>query len=175
MPMVCSFEELRLQTRGAQAHHDITAEVVEVVEGSGIAMGLVVLHSMHTTAGLLVNECETGLRADMADLADRLVPSAHSYRHDDMSVRWENLCPEDLEAPNGHSHLQNAIFGSPSVTLPVNTGRLVLGKWQRVLLVEYDRPRPRRVFIQVLGTAENGVEDAWQAEAHEPEASHPAT
>lgn len=70
-----------------------------------------------------------------------------------MTVRCENLCPEDLVGPNGHAHLQHALFGSPGLVLPIADGRIVLGVWQRIQLVEYDRPRARRVFLQVLAAA----------------------
>jgi secondary thiamine-phosphate synthase enzyme len=144
---------IEVQTEAAPAMHDVTDAARRFVDECGIEAGLLIVSSLHTTAGLLLNECETGLRADFRTRAEALVPRAHAYRHDDMTVRWENLCPEDSEAPNGHAHLQHAIFGSPGLSLPVAERRIVLGTWQRILLVEYDRPRTRLVFFQAFGAA----------------------
>jgi len=130
--------------------HDLTDDAQDYVAACQVGSGLFLAHVLHTTAGLLLNERESGLQADLRDLADGLVPRQRPYRHDDMDVRTENLCPQDFDAPNGHAHLQHALFGSPALTLPVSDGRIVLGRWQRLLLVEYDRPRQRTVFMQVL-------------------------
>src|SRR5207244_85652 len=142
---------LTVATTGACHLHDMTDDVRAIVEDSDVEMGICVLHSLHTTAGLLLNESETGLRSDLARLADRLVPRDDAYRHDDMRVRTENICPEDLESPNGHAHLQHALLGAASLVVPVREGQLVLGRWQRILLVEYDRPRERTVLVQLFG------------------------
>jgi secondary thiamine-phosphate synthase enzyme len=142
---------LTVATPDAVGLIDLTGDAQRFVEECDLAAGLFVAQSLHTTAGLLLNERETGLQADFREIADALASRGRPYRHDDMSVRCENLCPEDFEAPNGHSHLQHAIFGSPCLTLAVAGGQLVLGRWQRLLLVEYDRPRERTVHMQVLG------------------------
>jgi secondary thiamine-phosphate synthase enzyme len=133
---------LTVATPSRESAHDLTDEAQRFVA-----------QSLHTTAGLLLNERETGLQADFRDIANELVPRERRYRHDDMTVRWENLCVEDLDAPNGHAHLQHALFGSPALTLPIAEGQIVRGRWQRLLLVEYDRPRDRCVHLQALGTA----------------------
>jgi len=162
-PFDAAQSTIELRTTDVSRFHDITDAVNEFVVGCGIQTGILVAHSMHTTAGLLVNECETGFKADLAEVADRLVPSAVtndvSYAHDDFSIRWENICPEDLEAPNGHSHIQHAIFGTPSVTLIVQDRALALGRWQRLFLLEFDRPRDRRVALSAFGikAPENGL------------------
>lgn len=142
---------VNVSTAGAGCVHDLTDDARRFVEECALGAGLFIAQSLHTTAGLLLNERETGLQADLREIADELVPRARRYRHDDMSVRWENLCPEDLEAPNGHAHLRSALFGTPALTLSVADGGLVLGRWQRLLLVEYDRPRPRSVHMQAIG------------------------
>jgi secondary thiamine-phosphate synthase enzyme len=141
-----------VETPDAEGVHDLTDDAQRFIEDCVVDAGLFIAQSLHTTAGLLLNESETGLQADFREIANELVPRVRRYRHDDMSVRWQNLCPEDLEAPNGHAHLQHALFGSPTLTLPVAGGRIVLGTWQRLLLVEYDRPRQRHVYIQALAT-----------------------
>jgi secondary thiamine-phosphate synthase enzyme len=143
--------ELHVRTRETCGFQDITDEVERFIAACGIDTGMVVLLSLHTTASLLLNERESGFCDDFHVAADELVPPNRRYRHDDMSVRFENLCPEDREFPNGHAHLQHALFGVPSLVVPVDRSRVVLGKWQRVLLVEYDRPRDRRVWMHGFG------------------------
>jgi secondary thiamine-phosphate synthase enzyme len=159
-PAVCFQELIELRTQAACHFHDITDAVQDFLRGCDVGAGMVLLHSLHTTAGLLVNEAETGFRADFAETAERLASCNTAYRHDDLSVRWENLCPEDAEAPNGHSHLQHSMFGAVSVVLPVRDGRLVLGTWQRVFLIEYDRPRDRTVLVQAFGLLSDDDVDA---------------
>jgi secondary thiamine-phosphate synthase enzyme len=149
----CLEQDLRLTTRGAGVFHDITDEIVGFVGDASIQSGVVLAHSLHTTAGLVVNESETGLHADFVKVANELIPRGHSYLHDDLSIRTENLCPEDAEAPNGHAHLQHVAFAVASVVLPIRDGQLVLGQWQRVMLVELDRARERTVVLQVIGIA----------------------
>jgi secondary thiamine-phosphate synthase enzyme len=140
-----------VETLGKLECHDITDEIEAFIADSGARNAMVLVQSMHTSAGLLVNEWETGLRKDLANAAERLVPSGIDYVHDDMSVRWENICPEDAEWPNGHSHLQNAVLGTPTLMLPAVDRGLMLGRWQRVLLVEFDHPRPRTVMLHLFG------------------------
>jgi secondary thiamine-phosphate synthase enzyme len=144
--------ELSLRTQAAHEFCDLTDAAAEFVAAAEMEQGMLLVQCLHTTAGLAVTEVETGLRHDFAEIADDLIPRQRSYRHDDLSVRWENLCPEDAEAPNGHSHLQNSAFGLPSVVLGVHAGRLVLGRWQRLVLIEFDRARLRRVVMQLFGT-----------------------
>jgi secondary thiamine-phosphate synthase enzyme len=151
---IASFHRvIEVRTAGAMCMHDLTDDARRFVDDCRIGAGLLIAASLHTTAGLLLNECETGLRADFRACAEALVPRDRAYRHDDLTVRWENLCEEDAEAPNGHAHLQHALFGSPGLVVPVADHRIVLGTWQRILLVEYDRSRARRAYFQALGIA----------------------
>jgi secondary thiamine-phosphate synthase enzyme len=155
-----------IDTLGKLECHDVTDAIEEFIAESGAQNAMVLVQSMHTSAGLLVNEWETGLRKDLANAAERLVPSGVDYVHDDMSVRWENICPEDAEWPNGHSHLQNAIIGTSTLLLPAVEGKLMLGRWQRVLLVEFDHPRPRTVMLHLFGpptASPNGAIDEGAA------------
>ncbi|HEV8177058.1 MAG TPA: secondary thiamine-phosphate synthase enzyme YjbQ [Gemmatimonadales bacterium] len=140
-----------VDTLGKLECHDITDPIENFISESAAQNAMVLVQALHTSAGLLVNEWETGLRKDLVNAAERLVPSGIDYTHDDMSVRWENICPEDAEWPNGHSHLQNAVLGTPTLMLPAVGGRLMLGRWQGVLLVEFDHPRPRTVMVHLFG------------------------
>jgi secondary thiamine-phosphate synthase enzyme len=164
-----SHREIKLRTQAAHEFCDLTDQAAEFVGAAEIERGMLLVQSLHTTAGLAVTEVETGLRHDFAAVADDLIPSGRSYRHDDLTVRWENLCPEDAEAPNGHSHLQNSAFGLPSVVLGVHAGELVLGQWQRLVLIEFDRARLRRVVMQLFATGGLpglGVNGAARPAAH---------
>ena len=143
-------ESFALHTRGvAPAFFDLTGLVQDAVARSGVAHGLALAGSAHTTCALIVQENETLL---LADLAERLCRFAHPdepYRHNRMDVRTVNVCGPE-ECANGHSHCQHALLGA-SVTLPVRDGTLVLGRWQRLLLGEVDHPRPRPVTVSVQG------------------------
>jgi len=156
-PLTLTCGKVDIATAGKLDFHDITSEVARIVASSGVECGMVTLQSLHTTAGLLINELETGFRSDFEAVAEALIPSGQPYIHDDMSVRWENLCPEDADFPNGHSHLQHCVFGSPTATLAAEQAKLVLGRWQRIFLIEFDRARPRTVFVQVLGAPGEGA------------------
>jgi secondary thiamine-phosphate synthase enzyme len=149
--MACFTDTIEVPTSGAGELHDVTDEIAAFLTESRVGWGMLMATALHTTASLLVNESESGLRQDFVETLERWVSRARAYRHDDMSVRTENLCPEDFEAPNGHSHLQHMIVGAPCLTLAVAAGELVLGRWQRVFLVEFDRPRLRRVALQAIG------------------------
>ena len=161
--------ELHVRTTETCGFHDITDEVKRFASRCEMDAGMLLLVSMHTTAGLLVNEHETGFRADFRDFAQRIASPETAYRHDDMSVRFENICPEDREHPNGHSHLQHTALGSPSLVLPIQGAQVVLGQWQRVFLIEFDRPRARRISMHGFGLAAPGT-PAVGAEPEEPTA-----
>ena len=103
---------------------------------------------MHTTAAIKINENEPLLIEDMEKFLDRLSPKDAEYGHNDFSKRTVNMTED--ECPNGHSHCQHLIL-STSETLPILLGEPQLGQWQRIFLVELDRPRPREVVIQILG------------------------
>lgn len=144
---------LDIDTLGKLECHDITDEIKEFARSCAAPAGMLLVQSLHTTAGLLINEWETGFRKDLAGAAEGLVSCEDEYVHDDMSVRWENICPEDAEWPNGHSHVQGALFGTSTLMLPAMAGEVVLGRWQRVLLLEFDRARPRTVVLHMFGMA----------------------
>src|SRR6476620_9426938 len=88
---------------------------------------------------------------DFAVLLKRLVPTEHYYAHDDWDRRTENVCEEDMEVGNGHSHCMSMLLGPAGESIPVRDGELCLGQWQRVLFLELDRERDRRWLVQVVG------------------------
>ena len=147
--------ETRLRTAGGLTVTDITEEVQDAVHESGILEGIACVYSPHTTCCVRVNEFETGFLEDFAELLRRLVPSESYYAHDDWDRRTENICPEDMDHGNGHSHCMAMLLGTAGESVPVREGELQLGTWQRVFAVELDGPRPHREFlVQVLGTSE---------------------
>jgi len=144
--------ERQLRTPGGLTVTDITDEVNQAVTESGVTEGIACVYSPHTTCCVRVNEFESGFLEDFATLLRRLVPSESYYAHDDWDRRTENLCIEDMEVGNGHSHCMAMLLGTAGESVPIRDGELALGTWQRVLFIELDRERDRRWFVQVVGT-----------------------
>jgi secondary thiamine-phosphate synthase enzyme len=145
-----------LRTEHAGQFVDLTDLVAERVRRSGILDGLVCIQSLHTTAALLVNENEALLLDDMRARISGFAPREADYAHDDWNRRED--VPEG-ERRNGHAHCQ-ALLLAPSVTLVVAAGRLLLGPWQRIFLVELDAGRPRGLAVVVLGST-GSDEQRW--------------
>jgi secondary thiamine-phosphate synthase enzyme len=144
--------ERHFQTTGGLHVTDITDEVAEIVAESGVVDGICCVYSPHTTCCVRVNEYERGMFEDFTALLRRLIPHETYYAHDDWDRRTENICEEDMEAPNGHSHCMSMLLGSAGESIPVADGGLCLGQWQRVLFIELDRSRPRRWVCKVVGS-----------------------
>ncbi len=152
MPRVKTFQrEVALRTAGGLTVTDITEAVAEAVRESGVRDGVCCVYSPHTTCSVRVNEWERGFLEDFALLLRRLVPTERYYAHDDWDRRTENLCPEDMEVGNGHSHCMSMLLGPAGESIPVREGELCLGTWQRVLFLELDRERDRRWLVSVVG------------------------
>jgi secondary thiamine-phosphate synthase enzyme len=144
--------ETKIRTSHGLEVRDITEEVQEAVVESGIQDGICCVYSPHTTCCVRVNEFEQGFLEDFAGLLQRLVPRETYYAHDDWDRRTENICPEDMDIGNGHSHCMAMLLGTAGESIPVRDGELQLGTWQRVLFLELDRERDRRWIVQVVGT-----------------------
>ena len=129
-------ETLRVRTARRADLVEITRQVAEAVGRAGVDEGVVVLQSLHTTAGLTVNEnADPDVVHDLLAKLERMVPREEPfYRHAE---------------GNSDSHLKTSFFG-PSLTLVVSGGRPVLGTWQGIYLAEFDGPRDRTVAVQVL-------------------------
>jgi secondary thiamine-phosphate synthase enzyme len=143
--------ERQFQTGSHLQVTDITEDVRDLVRESGVTDGICVVYSPHTTCCVRVNEFERGFLEDFAALLGRLIPDDTYYAHDDWDRRTENICEEDMEVGNGHSHCMSMLLGSASESIPVGEGELCLGQWQRVLFIELDRSRPRRWLVKVVG------------------------
>lgn len=134
---------LRVQTVERLQLVDLSAHIRSFADTTGITEGQAHVSSLHTTAGLFINEWQEALLADMKEAIARLVPQNTYYRHNDSAL-------SDCDRCNGDAHLRNMVIGQ-NVSVPLAHGSLVLGKWQRVILAEFDGPSERQVFIQVLG------------------------
>ncbi len=145
---ICRHTTIRIDTEHRTQFIDITADLEAFVAASGIQAGLLNVQSLHTTAAIVVNEHEPLLLTDMAGLLERLAPVDAEYRHDSITLRTVN-CVLD-EPPNGHSHCRALLLGS-TAALNVADGKLQLGRWQRVFLVELDGLRTRDVSLLLLG------------------------
>jgi secondary thiamine-phosphate synthase enzyme len=142
-------DRLHLRTKGAFDIIDVTSDVEKALLDSGIEEGYALVYSRHTTCGVVVNERERGLLGDLQRLLARLVPEGDYYKHDDWDIRTENMHPD--ETPNAHSHLRQIIGGRPSEYVPVFDGALMLGEWQRIMILELDQAKDREILIQVCG------------------------
>jgi secondary thiamine-phosphate synthase enzyme len=144
---ICHHARIRVTTERAMEFIDMTARIEALAAEAGIHAGLVNIQSLHTTTAIVVNEHEPLLLADFDALLARAAPRDARYRHDDMDARTVNLAPG--ERPNGHAHCRALLLPS-SALLNVAEGRLQLGRWQRVFLVELDGPRAREVSVLVF-------------------------
>ena len=127
--------EFRIRTTTKREMIDLTARVAEIVARADVAEGLCSVYTPHATAAIVINENDDpNVCVDVLDALDRLVP-AGVWRHDKVDG-------------NAASHIQATILG-PGETIPVSAGKLLLGKWQAVMLVELDGPRDRRVVVTV--------------------------
>lgn len=132
--------ELRFSTQGDADVVDITAEVQAVVGETGVAEGHVLAFVRGSTAAISTMEFEPGGVHDLRAMLERLIPAGGDYEH--------NRLNRDT---NSHAH-QRATLVGPSEAVPVVGGRLALGTWQQLVLIDFDdRPRERTVVVQVSG------------------------
>ena len=138
--MTVQTEEITLQSRGNCDIIDITSQVAKHVEKSAINNGTVTLFVVGSTAGITTIEYEPNLLSDFKDMWDRVIPRNIPYAHDNT---WAD--------GNGHSHVRASTLGA-SLTVPFVNKRLTLGTWQQIVFVDFDnRPRSRKIAIQILG------------------------
>jgi len=129
---------LWFNTKKAREILRITDEVAGIVAASGVREGIVLVSAMHITAGVYVNDWETGLIADIQDWLEKLAPAGVDYRH--------HQTGED----NADAHLKRTILGH-QVLLPITSGALDLGPWEQVFYAEFDGRRRKRVVVKVMG------------------------
>ena len=131
-------EYLTFHTKKHREYVHITPQVEGAVRKSSIAEGMVLVSAMHITAGIYVNDHESGLIEDIDEWLENLAPFRQDYQHHDTG--------ED----NGDSHLK-ALLIHHQVIVPITKGRLDLGTWQRVFYAEFDGQRDKRVILKVMG------------------------
>ena len=131
---------LRIDTAGQNDARDVTPKVLRLIEESGLKAGVATVSVIGSTAGVTTIEFEPGAVSDLNAVFERLAPRNGEYRH---HLQWGD--------DNGSSHVRAALVG-PSVSIPFDEGRLLLGTWQQVALFEFDtRPRSREIVIQLIG------------------------
>ena len=135
-----------VRTTAPQQVLDITDAVEQAITDD--AEGVALVFCPHTSCGLALNEDEIGFHQDLDAVLEELAPLGRAWVHDDLERRTQNLTPGVPERRNGWSHVRALLSTAPSLTLPVAGGRLEIGRWQRVLLVEFDGPRERTVQIR---------------------------
>ena len=132
--------ELRLRSTGNVDMVDLTNEVRQAVQQSGLKEGLVTVFVPGSTAAVTTMEFEPGLQRDIKEFLEALLPSSRDWHHNET---WHDY--------NGHSHMRATLLG-PSLSIPFAEGEPLLGTWQQVVVLDFDvRQRDRRVILQVLG------------------------
>ena len=138
--MQAAHEELTLETQGDGDILDLTSYAQKAIDNSGLADGLCTVFVAHSTCAVTTIEYEPGCNADLNGVLEDITPQDRAWRHNELNADT-----------NGHSHVRAALMG-PSVTLPFSDGELQVGTWQKVVCIDFDdRPRSRKVVIQLLG------------------------
>jgi len=133
-------EKIALNTKGDPDLINITDKIEDILNATGLKHGQVTVFVVGSTAAITTFEYEPGLIKDVSEFYEKLIPRKNSYHHDDT---WGDA--------NGFSHIRAALQG-PSITIPFDGGKLLLGTWQQVVLADFDnRPRKREVIVQVMG------------------------
>lgn len=145
---LCQHTPIRVTTERPTEFIDLTERLEALVTAAGIRFGLVNIQTLHTTTAIVVNEHEPLLLTDFVSMLEQAAPRHADYRHDDWFIRTVNMTPD--ERSNGHGHCRALLLGA-SACLNVIDGRLQIGRWQRVFLVELDGPREREISVLVLG------------------------
>ena len=140
---------LRVTTRQPTEFIDLTDRLQRYVAETGVRSGILNVQPLHTTTAIVVNEHEPRLLIDFMALLETAVPDDGTYRHDDPNTGVSFAEPE---RPNGHAHCRALLLPS-SACLNVTGGKLWLGRWQRVFLVELDGPREREISVVLYGDA----------------------
>jgi secondary thiamine-phosphate synthase enzyme len=131
-------EYLTFHTKKHREYIHLTPQVDAAVKKSGIKEGMVLVSAMHITAGVYINDNESGLIEDIDQWLEKLAPFRKDYKHHETG--------ED----NGDSHLKSLIIHH-EVIVPITAGRLDLGPWQRIFYAEFDGQRDKRLIIKVMG------------------------
>ncbi len=139
--MAVETHRVSVESQGNAEVIDITPHVTRALDGGDVRNGVATLFVVGSTAALTTTEYEPGLaETDLKALYERLAPENGRYAHE---ATWHD--------DNGHSHVRATLTG-PSLSVPLVDGKLTLGTWQQIILLDFDtRPRHREVIVQVLG------------------------
>jgi secondary thiamine-phosphate synthase enzyme len=133
-------DRVRVSTHGDAEVKDITERVAEVITKHGFTEGQALVFVVGSTAALTTVEYEPGLVRDLPEMFERIAPQEARYHHEDT---WHD--------GNGHSHCRASLLG-PSLTVPFAQGKLLLGTWQQIVLIDFDnRARQRELVVQLSG------------------------
>ncbi len=133
-------DKITVSTKGFNDIIDITEQVQEIVRKHQVKNGNVTIFVSGSTAGVTTIEYEPGLLKDLPEAFERIAPMDKRYHHDS---RWGD--------DNGYAHVRASILGA-SLTVPFSEGRLLVGTWQQIVLVDFDnRPRTRNIVVQIIG------------------------
>ncbi len=141
-PVTISTSRISIRTKGNADMIDITQRVQETIDAGGFREGAATVFVVGSTAAISTIEYEPGLRQDVPEIFDRLIPEG-KYHHD---RTWHD--------GNGHSHLRSTLIG-PSLVVPFANGALLLGTWQQIVVIDFDnRAREREIVVQLAGVHE---------------------
>ena len=156
--IVSQYTEIKVPTLNGIHLSDITPQIRQFIKESGVSEGVITVLSRHTTSAITINELESRLVDDTRQFLLKLVPAAYPYLHNDLHLRkgppdWPggDEAWRKQEPVNAHSHLIAMLLGQ-SEAIPVSGGKIMIGTWQSVILVELDGPRTRSVGLQITGT-----------------------
>ena len=124
-----------IRTSSSMEFIDISSDILEFVNNSGVQDGIVLVYTPHTTAAITINEnADPSVKTDMTKFFTKLVPQESWFRH--------------MEG-NSHSHIMSSLI-SPSQSFILNNGNLILGTWQGIFFCEFDGPRSRKFYVKIL-------------------------
>jgi len=134
-------KHIKISTHGNSEVVDITQHIVDILNQQKMKEGHVTIFVVGSTASISTTEFEPGLRKDIPEMLERIAPSNTRYHHDDT---WGD--------GNGHAHVRASILG-PSLIVPFSEGKLLLGIWQQIILIDFDnKARHRDIVVQLMGT-----------------------
>jgi len=133
-------EHIKVSTKGNSEVVDITEKVMSLLHQHKLKEGNTTIFVVGSTASITTTEYEPGLRKDIPEMFERIAPSGSRYHHDDT---WGD--------GNGHAHVRASFLG-PSIVVPFADGKLLLGTWQQIILIDFDtRARNRDIVVQFIG------------------------
>ena len=129
---------------------DLTDDLRRAIKDAGVTDGAAIAFCEHTTAALLINEWEDGAMADLRrHLIEQIPHDGVYYAHDDFDIRTQNM--NEDERKNGHAHVKAMLLSATSHAIPVVAGEPAFGRWQRLIFLELDEPKERRITFHVFG------------------------